>query len=127
MANICEMNRQVAKRIRILADSSLNETLNAFGVNVSIGGGRFDESTVTFKITFTPQTLVENHNRVSAMNAGLPTDIVGKVFNSPTPGGKDRFYTIVSVKASRPKYPIVAENKNGKRFKFPSSVAERAK
>ena len=112
-------------------------------VIIGVGNARFSPTSVTFaKVTAipaAPPTLQQNFNSTVAATAtqrgvdpyntlesreymslaytlGLKPEWLGKKFKTST-----GIYTVVGLKASRPKFPVIGVSARGTRYKFPAS------
>ena len=93
--------------------SDINEALSIIAKkkgldSISIGSMSFSDNKFTTRITGIS-------SKEDLKRQGLP---IGKKFTNL---GKE--YTIVDVKQRSPKYPIIAEDISGKKYKFPMSVS----
>jgi len=123
---VTEINRTVCRELSEEVVDVLNKALGTRGLSVCRkGGGSFDASTFTFKLEVSTEGGTERKELGNVMDAqvlGLPANIFERQFNSPTPRGKIRLFTVTEINLNRPKYPVTATNENGKLFKFPTRM-----
>ena len=98
-----------------------------FGLEISIGGGRFSDTNFKTKLTadIIPSeegTSVAQHNfENECWKVGLKKSDFGKTFTT-----HQGTFKIIGLKTRSWKFPVIAENvKNGKSFKFPEAVVKR--
>ena len=115
-----EITRQGCREIRQAAEDALKVVEDDLGVSVEIGNGRFNDESVTFKITFHVErpegtkTTAEMQFEALAPQFGLKVSDLHRKFRSG-----HKVYEITGLKATRHKYPINATDVlTGKPFKF---------
>jgi hypothetical protein len=110
-----QFTKQNLNEVRAEIDKALLEVGNKLGIDLSIGSIRFDSS--LFRTT-----LSANVRKTQAPGDPAPKGgVIGRKFYS---NGVQ--FTVVEVNYRRFKYPIVAVNANGIRYKFTENVLERA-
>lgn len=122
------MDKQKAKLIRNAAETALAAVAEQFGVVITYKGGSFDPGQLTAKFEFAEvasdgvaQTREATDFKRYAKSFGLEPDLLGTSFSY-----SGDHYTIVGMKPRAPKFPVIAERTDGKRFKFPADVVSRA-
>ena len=79
-----------------------------------VGGGRFDESQVTFKIKATVSAGIAGVRLSESQQLGFAKNIIGKSFKI-----RRTTHTITGINMNRWKFPISTETQNGAKYKFP--------
>ena len=119
-----EMTRKNLRELSAAMAEALAGIEERFSVKFAVGGGRYSESEVTYKVT--ASAVGENGETYSreaeeftkyAGTYGLKPEWLGEEFSS---NGKK--FRITGLKPSRRKYPVSAVNiASGKSYKFPAS------
>lgn len=105
------------------AEVALAELCHEFGVTMTTKGGRFDATLYNPRWTFTvlnaESGIPADFSRYAVMFGLAPADY-GRTFVSAGTS-----YKIVGLNMKAPRYPILAERGDGKRFKFPADIVKR--
>jgi hypothetical protein len=117
------IDKPMLKNFRIDFDIAMKELQKKYGVSVSLGSIKYSPDMFTGKITGAVVNKGSTGLSVEAITFqkhakayGLdPSDLNRKFYS----GGKE--FTIIGLKPSAHKYPIVAMDRFGKRFKFAES------
>jgi hypothetical protein len=112
------MDKQLAKQLGQETKTALEEVAAKHGLKVEYRGGRFDSvaGSYTPKIEFvgSETSTVEFERNARALGVDLK------------PGDKfmqsGRWFKVVELKPRSPKYPLIAEGDDGKRYKFGDDV-----
>jgi hypothetical protein len=104
--------------------------MSEYGIDVERKGSvSFDAGSMTIKLelrTASGAKALTAQAGFAAVRLGFGENPIGKRFNSPTPGGKARWYVITEINLRRPKYPITAKRESsGKSFKFKADYVKR--
>ena len=111
-----QFSRQNLDMVRAEIDKAIFEVGEKLGIDLSIGNIRFDAN--TFRTT-----LSAGIRKAKAPGAPIPTGgVVGRKFYS---NGVQ--FTITAVNYRRYRYPVIAIDPQGTRYKFSKEVLERAK
>ena len=116
MAKISKFDRPNVKIIHAEINSALSIIAKKYGLSLSTGTLSFSDDKFTVRIT--------GLSVCSKKEDGYsthPTSLIGNQFMSSN-GIK---FKIIDYKPSRPKYPIVAENTSGTRYKFTLDAVKR--
>lgn len=113
----------ILKVLRHELTDAMQDVASKHGIAVNIGTARYTSTSATFKLEVrTCGTDSDGGLSVDAADFkrfcamfGMTPDMLGKQFRS----WDGKLYTIVTVKPNNRKYPVIATNANGKRFKFP--------
>lgn len=122
MGEVTKMDRAAVKQINAALERAAEEVADQFGLNVKVGGGRFDPTVGTFqpKVEFSVEGSAEREFAELAPMFGLGPDDHGRLI-----AWGDRNFRLVGFKPRSPKYPIIAEDEvSGKRYKLPESAVE---
>ena len=134
LKKVTEFNRPECRRVTDEVNKALAEVGRKLGINIQkTGGGRFDDSSFTFKIECAligTDGVVKDKEAEAfksfATHYGLKPDDFGKTFM--TWDGKP--FTICGLKTRARKNNILAKNAKGKRYVFPAeevkALLERA-
>lgn len=102
--------KQIASEI----EDAVQEIAKKYNINMKSAGGSFSGIDCTLKLKLRIMgEVAEKKYANDAKLLGLPADIIGKTFNL-----RASTYTIKRVDLNKIKYPVIAENQNGKSFKF---------
>lgn len=125
------MDRTTARRfIKLALDAVSDELKNKVTFQSYVveqaGSARIGDGELTLKIKIIdPKVKASNLTRRAKQLPG-GSDMLGKRFNFPTPGGSRRMYEVTDINPRRPKYPITAKSlKSGKLFKFALATVTR--
>jgi len=122
------IDRQSVKVLRIKLQSLLDLSAlgKELGLSILLGNACFTENQVTFKLNCsllskdgTPLDIEAENFKNLAVSYGLKPEDLGRSFYS-----QGRSYTIIGLKPRNHQYPILAERKGGKRFKFTAEVVK---
>jgi len=116
--SVTTMDRAAAKVIDAALREAAEMVAEDLGLNVKVGGGRFDPAVGEFKpkVVFSLSGAEERAFAQVAPLFDLTAEDYGRTV---TYGGKE--FRLVGLSTRRPKYPVVGEAR-GKRFKLPDSV-----
>ena len=114
-------NKYEVANLKAEAKKALAEVEAKFGVTFDLGAGRYNEQSLSFKVTATlndeadkPISDRERQFKLYAPTAGLQESDLGKMFNS-----HNENFRITGWNNRNRKYKIIAENiRNHKSFKF---------
>lgn len=116
-----KITRATCKNIRTDLDVALAEVAKKHGLSARSLSGSFDDDTFTVRCEFATvgddgsvNDKGANDFRRYAPQFGLPADALGQTFVSPKSGPMK----IVGLKPRSPKFPVIAEDESGKRYKF---------
>lgn len=110
------MNRETMKLLNDAVDAALKPVADAWGLTVSVNGGRFDATTFKPKIEFkTAEADAANFAKWAPMFNLDPADL-GRSFRA-----NGQVYTIVALKPAARTRPVVTES-HGKQYVWPSSA-----
>lgn len=121
------MNKSQIKNIRKDMNAALEKVTEKHGVAFEIGTIRFDRfgfsvSVKAVKLDGDESTDQESIDRAKfERDVARSFDVSPDLFHQTFEYGGDS-YKIVGYKPRSRKYPIVAENQNGTRYKFPKTV-----
>lgn len=111
-----KLDRQILKEIHLDLNKALVEIAKKRGLDsLTIGAISYSEDKFTARLTgiSSKETLV---NKMGG------SDLFNKSFTN-----LGKRYTIVDVKLNSPKFPIIAVDEKGKRYKFPMTVSSLVK
>jgi len=133
-------NRQLAKQLRTELETALAPIANKYNLNFEIGSCGYSDTEAVFRkiifstksntaspvsSAFDPASIGTKFNTPMAQmyishsaSFGLPTDGLGKQFRYA-----GRTFTIVGLKPSNRKYPVISEGSQGGRYKFSADIA----
>lgn len=117
-----KLDRQILKEIHLDLNKALTEIAKKRGLDsLTIGAISYSEDKFTARLTgiSSKETLV---NKMGGALGQGKLDLFNKSFTN-----LGKRYTIVDVKLSSPKFPIIAVDENGKRYKFPMTVSSLVK
>jgi hypothetical protein len=122
------MDRKKVKQIReALNDVDFSEIEKIFGVKVKFNGASFSSSNVVFKVELSEVTDGEVQTpevvafKTNAAFYGLSPEDLGAEFKH----GRKK-YKIVGLKTRNRKFPIIAEDSNGNRYKMPADLVKES-
>ena len=128
MSKITGFDRSSCKDVGKMVEETLANLGKELGLSFIYGGGSFDPKTFKFKIEATvldPDGSIPNKEAEAfttfASWLGLKPDDLNKTVKI----GK-KMFKIIGAKPSSHKYPILLEDMNGKRWKYPSDVVKAA-
>ncbi len=110
------MNRSKVQRIHDLIQKAVQDIAVKENVKIEFGSRRFDSLMYQTKLTVTDLSEIELINKKMVTDSkivGFTRGIIGLEFEA-----HGTVYTIAEVKRANRKYPIIATNKSGKRYKF---------
>lgn len=128
------MTREEVKKLRNEANDALNAIFKKYNITGGIGNIYFNDSEIRFKVT--AYTLTSNGNNtkksetdrptmsfeLNAMRHGLDASAYNTKFEY---GGK--MWILKDFNNNAPMRPIIAENKNGTRYKLPYAALDNIK
>ena len=117
---ITQMDKAAANQLSAATRIALEEVASRFGVDVQVGGGRYDPTAGTFmpKETCTESGGAEREWHQYAPLVGLDADAFGREFSSR---GQQFRITGINLRASR--FPVLAvQVGTGKTYKFPEAA-----
>lgn len=117
MAKIKEFDRTSIRLMESAVSDALGNVGEAFGVEFKAGRGQFSPTQFTFRLHVTiagaePQEAQDF--RQYADLYGLKPDDLGRTFLD-----RNRRFTIVGLLPRSQRYPVLAQNDRGTRYKFP--------
>ena len=120
-AKIKTIGRPQAKVIREIVEKAAADALKSSGLEVKIDGTvRYDSATCTVKVqAFLPEQMTARGEGDSQL-LGFSDNIIGETFDS-----RGTTFTIKEIHLRKPKYPIIAVNDRGTRYKFPAEQVAR--
>ncbi len=120
---ITQFDKKVLKVFQPKFEKAVTEVIEAFGLTVEFSGGIFESSTFKPKITIIASGADPDKEDFEAYAEmfGLKPDDYGKEFRN-----NGNTYTLAGLAPNRPKFPIIGERSDGKRFKFTTEIIERA-
>lgn len=120
MPKVTEINREVCRVLRDKINASLKSLGDELGMKIQVGNASFTADNVKFKLE---AAIIGASGEVKSSHAhdfaryqfvhGLPLDSIGKTF---TQGRKT--FKLVGYNVKGRNYPMLAEDENGKLFKF---------
>jgi hypothetical protein len=111
-----KLDRQILKEIHLDLNKALVEIAKKRGLDsLTIGAISYSEDKFTARLT----GISSKETLVNKVGGG---DLFKKSFTN-----LGKRYTIVDVKLNSPKFPIIAVDENGKRYKFPMTVSSLVK
>lgn len=116
------MDRDKVRHLHEAITKALQDVAAKENVKIEFGSRRFDSLTFHTKMTVTDLSEIELINRrvvTDSKQVGFTRGIIGLEFES-----KGEVFTIVEIRRSNRKYPIIATNKSGKRYKFSASMVK---
>ena len=121
------MDRDKCRMIRDVLNEELQACAEKLGLVISIGNATYTDTNVTFKVEcaeISEDGTVMNKEasdfKSGAYLYGLEPEDFGREFES-----NGKVFKIVGLKARSRKYPVIGEDVQGKRFKFPETVVKR--
>jgi len=120
MATITKFTPSKLKILRIELEGALATVLEKHGLSAKLGNMKYGDTHFHCKLEVncgSSDDAERDEFTRQAFAYGLTGDDYGKSF---TQGGES--FRIVAFKPRSPKYPILAEKMDGKRYKFPESV-----
>jgi len=125
MTKITKITKTTLVTLRAELNDALATVLEKHGLSATLGNMRYGDTHFHCKLEVSCGSSDETDRNEFARHAfayGLTGDDYGKSF---THDGKS--FRIVGFKPRSPKFPIIAENMDGKRFKFQASVLTKLK
>jgi len=108
------IGRKQARVIHSLMLEACQDALRSSGLDVTtVGSIRFDSGQVTVKLSASVPEQKSKVNKTDSHALGFSDNIIGEQFWS-----RNTVFTIEEIHLRRPKYPIVARNARGTRYKF---------
>ena len=122
MAKIKEFDRATIRVMDGHILKAIEEVASRFGVVCRFAGGTFDPTQYTAKLEMriegTDLRIVADFKELATIYGLDPSDL-GKQFLD-----RGRPFTIIGLKPSSRRYPIVAEAESGKQYKFPAGTVK---
>lgn len=124
------LDRHTVVMIAADLDAVVKAEADEYGLTaVRKGSVRYDNGTMTIKFEIAvpevKETRTKSKNDHGAERLGLPKDIIGTWFNSPTPTGRDRWFKVTEINLRRHRYPISAVSERGTSYKFTADSVKR--
>jgi hypothetical protein len=120
MPKLTQMDRAAARMVGDKAEEALRKALKPFGLEVTRGNSRFGEGSVTMKFEAALPKVKAATKKQDSTILGFSKNIVGEQFLS-----RGTVFTVRDIHLRKPKYPIIAENARGTRYKFPADQVAR--
>ncbi len=114
MKKITEINKPECRQISTAAAAALIDPMEALGLKVKIGGGRYSQTEVSFKVTFILEGVNPEKELFlqTAEQFGVKPDDYGRVLTL-----NQAECRLVGVRLKAPKYPFILESlADGRRF-----------
>lgn len=106
-------DKNLAKKIQEESVLALEKIAKKYGVKISPHGGSLDTNNFIMKLKIEMLGTVKKYDTWVYQSLNLPEDIIGKKFTN-----KGINFTITEINVRSPKFPIIAEDITGKRYKF---------
>ena len=122
---VAEFDRNLVRGFQEEVLEAVRQVGARWGIQTEEGRGRFDQESFELSLKFTPGQADErapeerNFERHAGL-FGLVANDLRRVFLS----NGERFQ-LVALKPRNRKYPVIGENENGTRYKFPRDVLEK--
>ena len=120
MPKLTRMDRATAKMVGVKAEAALQKALKTLGLEVVRGNSRFDSGSVTMKFECSLPKARKASKKQDSLVIGFSKNILGEQFVN-----RGTSFTIIDIKPSRPKYPIVGQNARGTKYKFQAESVAR--
>jgi hypothetical protein len=105
---------------------ALQEVAEKHGVNIERKGTiRYLDSDFTMKLSVSKSDLMKEKMNEAGDILGLGKYAMGREFNCPTPGGKDRFFVICEIATCRKWAVVAARSDNGKKYRFTADTVKK--
>lgn len=108
-------NKENLRALRIAIDKALQTVNEEFGVKLNAANISFSQSSA--KITLEAKSQNYKPTDWSELYGYAP---IGTKFSN-----KGVMFTVIEHQPNRPKYPIIATDPSGKKFKFPADAGKR--
>jgi len=119
-------DREAVRSIRAAIEAACESVGKAYGATITVGAGGYTTDNIRFKLEVAAvgkdgqaQTSEVQQFKLYAHMFGLNPEDLGRTF---TYGGNQ--YKLVGLAPRRPKFPFLAENRAGKRYKFGQEIAK---
>jgi len=121
MPKLTRIDRATARMVSEKAEQELQKVFASFGLDVTRGNARYTDGSMSVKFEFAlPKAKAESKSQDSTL-LGFDRNIVGMKFFQ-----RRKEFTIMDIHLRKPKYPVIAEDANGRRFKFDVRTIVRA-
>lgn len=119
MAKVSQFDRPTIRLLRDKLEAAVKSVADEYGIAINFGSARFTDANVSFKTELAVigesgavRQIVTDFKRYAPL-WGLNAEDLGRSFVS-----RGTMFRIVGAKPSSRKYPILAENIEGKVYKF---------
>lgn len=122
---VTKFDRPTCRRVAAVVESAVSAALVDFGLTVKTKGGSFNDGVYTMKLEIALPGGAENAAKLEWDSLCDLYGFVGEDFGR-TFVSNGKMYTICGIKSRAQKFPIIAVDREGRRFKFPAGrVAQK--
>ncbi|MEN8773429.1 MAG: SprT family zinc-dependent metalloprotease [Akkermansiaceae bacterium] len=119
---ITQFDRNVVREFQNQVLEAVHKVSSKWGIETKEAKGTFDERNLDLALRFTPKKADEGNPALREFNEhaglfGLDSEDFKRAFIS-----EGRVFRLVALKPGSPKYPVIGEDQNGTRYKFPRDV-----
>lgn len=118
--NITQFNGPNLNAVRAALKAAVKQVESEFGIVVDLGGRiSYDSTSFRMKLSVETKSHADHEAKAFIKPVGGAAIGVGTQFKLRT-----CTFTVIALKPNRPKYPFVAQNQNGTRYKFSRASIE---
>jgi len=117
---ITKFNKANLREVREVINAALTDALSELGLTADIGNIKYGEADFNCKLTVSCGSDADAAQREwdkYAPMLGLTSEDFGKTFSQD-----GKLFTVVGIKPKSPKFPIIAMDASGTRYKFTKAV-----
>lgn len=113
--NITKFDRQNLKELRSEIEAALTAIAQKHDISIDVANGSFSDNTYSCRIKCSTRAGKQASSVIFGVNEPIIKDVTSFKFNTS-------IFTVKEIDNTKPKYKILAQNQNGTKYWFETSV-----